>query len=78
MLPEKSGRLHATIRNARRSKDDVELLLFELCARGIPAEREFESIQAWYNLAHEWIVRGFADLTGEDVQDEVWIRKKPR
>ena len=28
----------------------------------------------WFDLAHEWIVRGFADLTTEKIQQNIWRR----
>jgi hypothetical protein len=26
----------------------------------------------WFDLAREWIVRGFTDLTGTDIQKNEW------
>jgi uncharacterized protein (TIGR04255 family) len=76
ILPDRVGRLHATIRRARRTKDGRELILLELCARGFPKSWNGEAMWLWYELAHEWIVRGFADITSQQIQSDVWKRKE--
>ena len=75
-LPDKVGRLHATIRSAVRRDDNTPILLFELTARGIPKEHTVSEMWSWFDLAHEWIVRGFADLTGDDMHQNIWKRSK--
>ena len=74
-LPNRAGRLHMTIRRGIRRPDGHPLLLFELTARGIGSDKSPEGMWTWFNLAHEWIVLGFADLTGEEVQRNTWRRK---
>ena len=74
-LPDKKGRLHATIRSAMRS-DGTNIFLFELTARGFPGDQSPDSMWAWFGLAHEWIVRGFTDLTSEEFHRDVWRRKR--
>lgn len=66
------GRLHAVIRHARRTSDDQPILLFELTARGMAEDASAGSMWSWFDLAHEWIVRGFTDLTSEGVRKDVW------
>ena len=73
-LPNKAGRLHATIRNGVRNEDGKPLLLFELTARGFGKDRSRAEMWEWFDLGHKWIVRAFADLTDEDVQCDVWKR----
>jgi hypothetical protein len=34
-----------------------------------------EGMWTWFDLAREWIVRGFTDLTGEEVQKQIWRKK---
>lgn len=75
-LPEESGRLHATVRSVTRQSDNTDILLFELTARGFPKDKSREAMWAWFDLAHEWIVRSFADLTGEEFQRDVWRRTR--
>jgi len=74
MLPDQSGRMHVTIQNAFRRNDKKPLFLFELTVRGIGNNKTIESIWPWFDTAREWIVRGFADLTGAELQQEVWGR----
>lgn len=71
-LPDDVGRLHVSTRFAinRESKD--RLIILDLTVRGfIPNE-----IDRWFDMAHEWIVKGFTDLTSESIQKDVWKRKK--
>jgi uncharacterized protein (TIGR04255 family) len=75
-MPDGSGRLHASLRHAVRRSDMKPVLLCELTARGVPDKLTDDAIREWFHLGREWIVRGFADLTHEKVQKEVWKRKK--
>ena len=75
LLPKKQGRLHVSLRHARRIKDNTTTLLLELTARGIPEVSEQPQVKEWFALSREWIVRGFSDLTNSDVQKKFWIRK---
>lgn len=75
-LPDRSGRLHVAIRNAVRRDDNQPILLFELTVRGFPSDASPQSMWNWFDLAREWIVRGFTDLTGEGVQKTVWRRTR--
>jgi len=74
VLPNRSGRLHATIRTALRRQDGFPMLLLDMTARGIPKEHSRDAMWEWFDIAHEWIVRGFADLTGPEMQGPVWSR----
>jgi uncharacterized protein (TIGR04255 family) len=76
VLPEKSGRLHASIRLGKRRTDRRETFLFELTARGIIADKSRSAMWSWFDFAHEWIVRGFTDLTGEDLHKTIWRRTR--
>lgn len=76
LLPEKQGRLHATIRQGKRKRDQQPIVLFELTARGVPADATGGNVWNWFDLAHQWIVHGFADLTDSKVQSEIWKRKR--
>ena len=73
-LPEDSGHLTVSLKQAIRTEDKAPLIVFELTARG-PAESNVkDSILKWFDLAHEWIVRGFVDLTTQEIQTKVWER----
>jgi uncharacterized protein (TIGR04255 family) len=76
VLPEREGRLHISIRDGKRQDDGRSVLLFELTVRGFPAERSSDAMWQWFDTAHEWIVKGFTDLTGADIQKKVWRRTR--
>jgi uncharacterized protein (TIGR04255 family) len=73
-LPNRTGRLHTRIQTAVRREDEHPLLRFELTARGIGNYTTLDTMWNWFDLAHEWIVRGFADLTAPHVQKDIWRR----
>jgi uncharacterized protein (TIGR04255 family) len=75
-LPNFAGRLHVRIQKGIRRKDGHPLLLFELTGRGIGSHTSLDEMWTWFDLAHEWIVHGFADLTAPQIQKSVWRRKK--
>ena len=75
-LPDEAGRLHVTIRHAKLHDSGLPVLLLDLTVRGIGKDRSPQGMADWFDLAREWIVRGFTDLTGEDVQKNIWRRKK--
>lgn len=66
-LAEGMGRLHARARIGHERESDNLVLILELTARGFD-----EDMLAWFTLAHEWIVRGFEDITSEDAQVRYW------
>ena len=70
ILPDKAGRMHVTIRNGKRRDDDKPMILLDLTVRGISNE----GMEAWFDLAREWIVCGFDDLTGDEIQKTIWRR----
>ena len=74
-LPDRSGRLHTRIQTVIRRDDETPLMRFELTARGIGEYKTLDTIWSWFELAHEWVVRGFADLTDPQVQKDVWRRQ---
>jgi len=74
VLPNQSGRLHVTIRNAVHQQTKQPIFSLELTVRGIETDKSLEEMGKWFDTAHEWIIYGFADLTGEEVQKEIWKR----
>jgi uncharacterized protein (TIGR04255 family) len=74
VLPNSAGRLHLTIQSALRRQDMLPLFIVELTVRGISGPRTLEGMWPWFDMAREWIVRGFADVTGPDLQKNVWRR----
>jgi len=73
-LPEKGTRMHVVIRHVKIRDSGLPMLLLELTVRGFGTNNSPEDMWNWFDLAREWIVRGFADLTGKDVQKKIWRR----
>jgi uncharacterized protein (TIGR04255 family) len=73
-LPDGKGILTAKMQPARRGvRDKQELILaFELAAVGPPTDRSEAGLESWFDTAHEWIVKGFEDMTVKDIQRDVW------
>ena len=74
-LPSDSGRLHITIQTAFKRPEGSPLLILDMKARGIAKDTSFESMWKWFDMAHEWIVKGFADITSKDAQQKLWSLK---
>lgn len=68
-LPSHAGRLRITLKDALRTSDQTRIVVMELTARGMLPNRN-----EWFGLAHEWIVRGFSDLTSEEMHRQ-WRRR---
>ena len=73
-LPDQAGRLHFNMQHAKRGIDEKETIKLRLVARGRPASGDDGDILAWMDLGHEWIVRGFTDLTSSYAH-KLWGRK---
>jgi uncharacterized protein (TIGR04255 family) len=73
-LPADCGRLHVSIRTATRVMDSTPMILLDLTARGMAATPSREDMWAWFDMAHEWIVRGFTDMTSATAQTDEWER----
>jgi uncharacterized protein (TIGR04255 family) len=73
-LPENQGRLHSTIRYGVR-RPNQPIIVMDLTCRGIGVERSRPEMWKWFDLAHEWIVRGFEDLTRIEIPKPIWSRK---
>jgi hypothetical protein len=74
-LPEKKGRLTLNLQEAIRTEDKVPLFVLELTARGLGEPSSKNAFREWFDVAHEWIVRGFTDLTTLEVQKVFWERE---
>jgi len=49
-------------------------LLLELKATGPSSSTDKKAMLDWFDLAHEWIVRGFTDLTAAEAH-KLWERE---
>lgn len=70
-LPKDMGRLRVSMQQATVVETKSPVLALNLTARGFAKS----GLSAWFDMAHEWIVKGFTDLTGPDIQKSVWKRK---
>lgn len=70
------GRLHVSLQPAYRANENTETGIFvlTLTARGKPLGKGLDGALAFLDLGHEWIVRGFADLTTPEMH-QVWQRQ---
>ncbi len=68
VLPEQNGHLTVSLKEAIRTEDELPVLVYELKAIGFDNDDVFRN---WFDLAHEWIVRGFTDLT-TDKMHKIW------
>jgi hypothetical protein len=57
------GRLHVSIQPGWRKPDNAPLFVLELTARGAPVGASIEGAGLFFDVGHEWIVRGFKDIT---------------
>ncbi len=73
LLPDKIGRLHISLQPAIRRRDAKEILRLSLTVRGKPESSNWDHISKWLDLGHEWIVRGFTDITTKQMHD-LWGR----
>lgn len=74
-LPDEMGRLHCVARTGRLRANGQPVLSLELTARGMAQADEDDSLKTWFEVAHEWVVRGFTDLTTADAQ-KTWGRSR--
>jgi uncharacterized protein (TIGR04255 family) len=75
-LPDGRGWLNVKLNQGTRKVDSAPGLILELAARGLGSDRTATAMREWYDLAHEWIVRGFTDLTAKEMQEKSWERER--
>ena len=73
-LPDDKGTLKLTLEHGKRRSDNWPVLILHNSARGLGQHKSMEDVWKWFEVVHEWIVRGFADLTSPTIQKEVWQR----
>ncbi len=57
------GRLHVSIQPGWQKPGNAPIYVLELTARGAPIGTGVEGARSFFDVGHEWIVRGFRDLT---------------
>jgi uncharacterized protein (TIGR04255 family) len=75
-FPEGKGWLNVKLNQGTRKADGVPIFILELSAKGLGEEKSPKAMRAWFDMAHEWIVRGFTDLTATTAQEAIWNREK--
>lgn len=73
-LPDGAGRLHVALQNVIRTTDGRDMLQLTLTARGRPKGVTLTDLLKWFDVGHEWIVRGFDELTTEKMH-ALWKKK---
>jgi uncharacterized protein (TIGR04255 family) len=71
-LPDGKGKLIIKIQPAKRKTDMHPLIILEITARGIGDEKTEKGLHDWFNIAHDWILSAFEDVTSGPVQNDVW------
>jgi uncharacterized protein (TIGR04255 family) len=68
------GRLHVSLQPAYRTQEgrDGPIFVLTLTARGKPLNKTIEGALEFLDIGHEWIVRGFAELTTPMMREKVW------
>jgi uncharacterized protein (TIGR04255 family) len=68
------GRLYVQSTSGQRQADRLSIIQLTMTARGRPISEGREGALAFFRLAHEWIVNGFAAVTTDEAQRELWGR----
>ncbi len=71
-LPEDKGQFLIKLNSATRRIDKSPMLVLEISAQGLGGNKSPEAMADWFELAHEWIVKSFEDLTNKNIQDKIW------
>lgn len=74
LMPERRGRLHIAAQPAIRRQDGQQVLQLSLTARGAPASSRWTDLAARFDEGHDWIVRGFDEITSEKMHN-IWGRR---
>ena len=69
------GRLHVSLQSSHRTSDGTPLYVLQLTARGAPQGEGLAGALALLDKGHEWIVRGFTDITTREMH-ALWKRKQ--
>lgn len=74
-MPDDTGLLTITAQTAISRATGGELLRLDMSTRGSPKEDTAESFDKWFELAHDWIVQGFCDITVPELH-KIWMRTR--
>lgn len=71
-LPQSKGTMNVSTNRFTKPDGRTTVVLTLMCS-GSSANEEY-SMNDWFDTAHEWIVRGFTDLTTSEAQ-QIWRRE---
>lgn len=74
LLPDSMGNLNVRLNPAMRVGEDTPLIQMELTAICQHSGISVSDLPRYYEIGHEWIVKGFADLTNIEAQKKFWGR----
>lgn len=69
-----AGRLRIDLQPALRNQDQKPIFLLNLTARGNPIGDGIDGVYNFFDLGHEWIVRGFTSIT-PPLMHQIWERE---
>lgn len=73
-LPENAGRLRVSAQVFSNAPMEEKMVRLDLTARGISAGATITGRRQWFDMAHEWITQGFADVTASEFHQKIWKR----
>jgi uncharacterized protein (TIGR04255 family) len=73
VLPKGYGRLNVTAQTGMIKSTGERLIRLDLQALGLPGKASRDQMEDWFEVAHEWITRGFVDITAPKLH-ELWGR----
>jgi len=74
VMPSNEGRLRVQVQPAIRQSDGKEIIQLTLTGSCRPASSEVTELMRCLDLCREWVVRGFDDLTSENMH-KIWRKK---
>lgn len=75
-LPREFGKLSVSVTPGKVSAENEPILKFELNANSGSLGGKSVDFNVWCEVAHEWIVRAFKDLTSAKMHSEYWVLER--
>lgn len=73
-MPDGLGTLDVNAVRAIRQRDGKDVIQFRLSAKGRPTGASDAAVMEWFDRGHEWVVKGFAELTSSKMHSR-WGRE---
>ena len=71
-LPNNLGKLRVALRNGTRVSDNQLFLLTEF---NVHSYQPYQPMRAWFDAAHDTIIKVFSTLVSDEVQEKYWGRQ---